>query len=332
MPQPSDSLESASPTPIAVVVGVLTFKRPEGLAKLLQSLRVQVCDPERPYTLTVVVVDNDPGASGRQALTDFENDPAFPLIYVIETEPGIPFGRNRAMDESPASTDVFCFVDDDEWVVPDWLDALLAIRARTGAGCVYGPVEPVYPEDADDYFIKTGVFERRTYADGVEIDHAASNNVMFDLPAFRALGLRFEERMRHTGGTDYLFFERAVRAGVHIHWADRALVYDVVPSHRMTWKWILMRQYRLGNTLASFDVYHAGLGARARRVLYGGARIALGIVMLPVLAISARRGMTALSHIFRGSGMVTAILGHHYQEYDQKPVASAHVRAEASAT
>ncbi len=302
-------------TPLNIAVGVLTFRRPEGIAKLLDVMKAQIHAPERPYKLTMVVVDNDPSGSARQTVEAFRDTGAYELVYAVETEAGIPFARNRAMDEAPAGTDLFCFLDDDEWPVDGWLDGMLEVRERTGADCIYGPVEPVYPENPPKYFIKAKVFERKKNADGAQLDYAASNNVMFDYPLIRKLGLRFEEKMRFTGGTDYLFFNTAVRKGVKIFWADKALVYDIVPANRMTWKWVLQRQYRLGNTFAVSEVLHGSASRKAYRVAYGATRTVMGAVMLPSILVSPYWGMRALTHMLRGAGMVSGILGHNYQEY-----------------
>lgn len=301
--------------PLNIVVGVLTYKRPEGISKLLESMQRQKASPERPYHLTMVVVDNDAAASGENAVAPFTAIPEFALKYVIETQQGIPIARNRALDEAPEGTDLFCFLDDDEWAIETWLDDLLAIRASTGADCVYGPVEPVYPNDPPRFFIKARVFERKKNIDGQQIGYAASNNVMFDYRLIRSYGLRFEERMRYTGGTDYLFFNQAVRRGVKIHWANAALVYDIVPRSRMTWKWVLQRQYRLGNTFAVSDVLYGNRRRKLFRLSYGAARVGLGIIMTPMIVFSPYWGMKGLSHALRGAGMVTGILGHAYEEY-----------------
>lgn len=138
---------------------------------------------------------------------------------------------------------------------------------------------------------------------------------MFDYPLIRSWNLRFEEKMRFTGGTDYLFFNQAIRRGMQVFWADKALVYDIVPASRMTWKWVLQRQYRLGNTFAVSEVLHGNLKRRLYRAAYGASRVILGLAMLPAIAISPYWGMRALTHVLRGAGMVNGILGHAYQEY-----------------
>ncbi|MBX4934068.1 glycosyltransferase family A protein [Rhizobium bangladeshense] len=302
-------------SPLNIAVGVLTYRRLDGIAKLLDVMTRQTRDPARPYHLTMVIVDNDAAGSARATVEDFGQTGAYDLIYVVEPNQGIPFARNRALDSAPAGTDLFCFLDDDEWPVDGWLDAMLETREKNRADCVYGPVQPVYPENPPEYFIKARVFERKKNKDGQRISYAASNNVMFDYPLIRSWNLRFEEKMRFTGGTDYLFFNQAIRRGMQVFWADKALVYDIVPASRMTWKWVLQRQYRLGNTFAVSEVLHGNLKRRLYRAAYGATRVMLGLAMLPAIVISPYWGMRALTHVLRGAGMVNGILGHAYQEY-----------------
>lgn len=298
-----------------ITVCVLTYRRQECLAKLLEALAGQVHAPERPYRLSVLIVDNDAEASASDIAARFTGLEAYELHYVVEPRQGIPLARNRALDSVPAGTDLVCFIDDDEWPVEHWLDAMLEVRARTGADCIYGPVAPVYPADPPAFFLKARVFERKRNPDAARISYAASNNVMIDAAFVRRHGLRFEERMRFTGGTDYLFFHRAIGRGLEVRWADRALVYDIVPSNRLTWKWVLQRQFRLGNTFAVSDLMQGGWRRRVYRLAYGTARMGLGIVMLPALAVSPYWGMRALTHVLRGAGAVSGILGHAFEEY-----------------
>jgi hypothetical protein len=121
--------------------------------------------------------------------------------------------------------------------------------------------------------------------------------------------------MRFTGGSDYLFFAQAIRRGLRVHWADAALVHDIVPASRLTWKWVLQRQFRLGNTFAVSDMIDGSWRRRAGRLAYGVARTGLGLVMLPALLVSPYWGMRALTHVLRGAGAVSGILGGAYEEY-----------------
>lgn len=302
-------------TPVHVTLGVLTFKRPHGIAKLLTVMRDQIRTAERPYTLSIVVVDNDAAASSRDVVLSHADTDAYALKYVVEPQQGIPIARNRAMDEAPEGTDLFCFMDDDEWPVDGWIDAMLATRATTGADCIYGPVEPVFEGPVSDWLRKSRLYERKKYREGQRLDFAASNNVMFDLALFRRLGLRFDERMRFTGGSDYLFFNQAFRRGVKIHWCEGALVYDMFPVSRLTIQWQRQRQYRLGNTFAVACKLEGSRAERVKLLARGAIRMGLGAAMSPALLVSPYWGGRAMVHMLRGAGITIGLLGHSYQEY-----------------
>lgn len=298
-----------------VSVAALTYRRPAGLRLLLEALREQDHAPDRPYTLTVVIVDNDPTGSARSLVEAFETDSTFRLIYTHEPKQGIPIARNRALNEAPAETDLLVFIDDDERPTKGWLDSMLKTRASTGADIIHGPVEPVFPSTGNRYFIKAGVFADRHHPDGERIDYAASNNVMMDIRRIRAAGLKFDDRLRFTGGEDYLFFNQAVRRGLSIHWSHGAMVFDQVPPSRLTWRWTLRRQLRIGNTFAMAAKIQGNIRSRMKWMAIGWMRMALGVALLPGMAVSPRRGWRGLSHLIRGLGIVIGILGIAYEEY-----------------
>lgn len=305
-----------------VTIGVLTYKRPDGIAKLLETLRQQVRRPERPYRLSVVVVDNDAAASSRDVVGAFAGQPAYDLHYVVEERQGIPIARNRAMDSAPEGTDLFCFLDDDEWTVDDWIDVMLATRAATNADCIHGPVEAIFDGPISPWLRKSGLYDRKHYRDGQRIDFAASNNVMFDLARFRALNIRFDERMRFTGGSDYLFFHHAHRRGIRIHWSQKALVYDIFPASRTTFKWMSQRNYRLGNTFAVAT--HLD-GTRVEKLIQLGrgiARMGLGLALAPIGVVSPYWAGRSMVHLLRGAGITAGMLGHSYEEYAPDKVVS----------
>ena len=133
--------KSASPT---IVVAALTYKRPELLAALLESL----LKLERPagWTVRFLIIDNDPDASARETVEAAAEAFGGLLDYVVEPEPGIPFGRNRAMREAVArGASLQCFIDDDGIAEPTWLCEMLAHRELTGAAVIGGPVPLRWP-------------------------------------------------------------------------------------------------------------------------------------------------------------------------------------------
>jgi len=92
-----------------IAVAVITFKRPDGLAKLLECCAKQVRTADRPYRLSVLVVDNDAAGSARQIAESAGGMRAFDVLYVLEARQGIPIARNAALDGLPADADFACF-------------------------------------------------------------------------------------------------------------------------------------------------------------------------------------------------------------------------------
>ncbi|OGC91565.1 MAG: hypothetical protein A2W25_03645 [candidate division Zixibacteria bacterium RBG_16_53_22] len=304
---------------IHVAVIIITYRRHQGLVKLLTELGRQQChDTTRPFRLTAIIVDNDSSGSAAASIEPFKQGSTLGVQYLVEPTQGIPLARNAGIAALPEDAEFFCFIDDDEWPGPTWVEELLKTQHATGADCVLGAVIPVYPETASTWLIKSRIFDSWQFADKTPLKAAASNNVLISTDFIRRTGLRFEERMRMTGGSDYLFFRQAVSIGMRIVWSAAAPVYEDVPKSRMTLRWICQRQYRLGNT---FSVSERIAGTRMglfKWALKGIARISLGVVMLPALPFSPYYGMRAVAHLLRGAGIVAGAYGHAHQEYSPK--------------
>jgi len=207
---------------MAIVVAVLTYRRPAELATLLPELSRQASG--RP-AIRVLVVDNDPAASG-EAVVPAASDPA--IGYVHEPRPGIAAARNRALDES-ASDDVLIFIDDDEWPCETWLQSMLEVYDRTSSAAVVGPVISQYATEPEPWIKAGRFFDRRRLASGSKVDVAATNNLLLDLRQVRDFGLRFDEDFGLSGGSDTLFTRLLHQGGGTLIWCDEAIVVDQVP-------------------------------------------------------------------------------------------------------
>lgn len=307
---------------IHIAIIIITYRRHQGLVKLLTELGWQQChDPTRLFRLTAIIVDNDSAGSAAASVEPFKLGGTLTVRYIVEPTQGIPLARNAGIAAVPDDAEFFCFIDDDEWPGLTWVDELLKTQRATGADCVHGAVIPVYPEAASTWLVKSRIFDSWQFADQASLKEAASNNVLISTAFIRRTGLQFERRMRMTGGSDYLFFKQAVALGMRIVWSAAAPVYEDVPKSRMTLRWICQRQYRLGNT---FSVSERIAGTRMglfKWSLKGVARIGLGVVMLPALLFSPYYGMRAIVHLLRGVGIVAGTYGHTHQEYSPQGLA-----------
>src|SRR5471032_3402708 len=100
-----------------VAVIALTYRRQDGLKKLIDSLQVQRA-AAHPFRLTVVVVDNDAARSAEAVATAYVSRPDFTVQYEVQPVQGIPHARNAGLDAVPADADFLCFIDDDEFAAP----------------------------------------------------------------------------------------------------------------------------------------------------------------------------------------------------------------------
>lgn len=306
---------------IHIAVIIITYRRHQGLLKLLTMLEQQQHDSTRPVRLTAIIVDNDSAGSAEVNVEPFKRSSSLSVRYVLEPTQGIPIARNAGIAALPDDTEFFCFIDDDEWPGPTWVDELLKTQRATHADCVLGAVIPVYPEAASPWLVKSKIFDSWQFPDHTWLKAAASNNVLISADFIRRTGLQFEKRMRMTGGSDYLFFKQAVALGMRIVWSASAPVYEDVPKSRMTLHWISQRQYRLGNT---FSVSERIAGTRIglfMLALKGVARTGLGVAMLPMLLFSPYYGMRAIVHLLRGAGIVAGAYGHTHHEYSPQGLA-----------
>ncbi|GER22674.1 hypothetical protein NCCP1664_11710 [Zafaria cholistanensis] len=305
-----------------VVIAVLTFRRPEDIALALPRLAAQALDAQA--AARVLVIDNDPDASAREAVQAAAAESAARVDYVHEPRPGIAAARNRALREA-ADASLLVFIDDDEVPAAGWLNHLLQTYRDTGAAAVVGPVISEFAAEPGPWIQAGDFFRRRRLPTGTEVDVAATNNLLLDMERIRALDLEFDERFGLSGGSDTLFTRSLAARGGRMVWCDEAVVVDNVPRGRLTRGWVLRRALRSGNSASrvtlelSRDGIHT-LAARLRLLGPGTVRLAGGSLRYAVglLSRSLSHEAKGLRTAARGLGMVSGAFGYVYAEYRRK--------------
>lgn len=299
----------------AIVVAVLTFRRPDDLTSALAEL-VDHVERSARADASILVVDNDDRPSAAPVVARFSG-----VRYVHEPQPGIAAARNRALAEAEHAR-LLVFIDDDERPQAGWLDRLVDTWERSGAEAVVGPVVSSFAVPPDPWIEAGRFFVRLRHPTGTQVTTAATNNLLLDLAAVRALGLRFDDRFGTSGGSDTLFTRTLVAAGGRIVWCDEAVVTDVVPPERATKEWVLRRARRIGNSNSRVWVVMAEPGARRtivrlRLIGQGAVRIAAGATRAAFGAAAGKpvhhaRGIRMLA---RGRGIVGGAVGSVVAEY-----------------
>jgi succinoglycan biosynthesis protein ExoM len=228
-----------------ISVCICSYKRLEMLARLLDKLQGQ--DTGRLFSYSIVVVDNDAGASAAGIVEAFAKKSGVVVRYVVEPELGFAQVRNRAV--ATAQGDFIAFIDNDEFPDAQWLLRLYtALKAHSADG-VLGPVIPHFQVDPPQWIVKGGFCERETFSTGTTMtDHVytRTGNTLLSRTLFDGPGAPFDVQFGRTGGEDADFFKRMMNKGKTFVWCNEAPVWETVPRERMERAYVLKRALQRG--------------------------------------------------------------------------------------
>jgi glycosyltransferase involved in cell wall biosynthesis len=293
-------LTNVNPVGTDLAVCVATYKRPEGLERLLRTLAAAA----EPAISRLVLVDNDEMASARAVVDGVRDSLPWPVHYEVETERGVSAVRNRAVRIAlEAGADAVAFIDDDEIPQADWAAQLLAVHRRTGAPVVMGGVDFTFESPAPPWLAP--FYSLPEHPDGAPVGYAITSNVLITADVLRSVDPVFDLRYGASGSEDTQLFERLRLAGTPMVYAAHSRVTEIVTTDRIGVRWILDRERWRATMLSVIlrdlrpsparylkrvgaAVFHIGAGVvgcaclwRGRRGLVAGAkRIALGTGLL----------------------------------------------------
>lgn len=235
-----------------ITICVLTYKRPQMLGKLLNSL-IDI-QTDGLFTYSVIVVDNDSESSGEQVVKKFITDGSMQILYFKEPRRSITLARNRALVQVKDS--LIAFIDDDEFAVPEWLVSLYkTLEKNISAAGVLGPVLPYFETPPSRWLEKSGLCLRSSYTTGMQLHWAQTRtgNVLLSKKVLLDAEARFLPRFG-TGGGDVDFFKRLMNKGYQFVWCNEAPVYETVPPWRQRRVYFLKRALlQGGNSLKYAD-------------------------------------------------------------------------------
>lgn len=300
-----------------VAICIITFRRPEWLARLLASLTELTFTGEAP-AIRVVVVDNDPDAIAEVACRVSASRLRWPIEYHQEPRRGISYARNTAL-AAAGDVEFVAFIDDDEYAAPQWLDELLRTQRTYQTDVVAGPVLPVFDEPPPAWIVRGGFFDRRQYETGEARDGAFTGNVLIAAKVIKTVQPAFNPRYGLIGGGDAEFFRRVHRRGFKITWSQEAVVYERQPPSRVQWRWLVRRFYRVGLSMTTIAVdMRPGLRTIATQLAKGATWLIIGAASSVVTLWRGRAGLVrSMQYTAYGWGLLVALVGLSYREYER---------------
>lgn len=292
-----------------ILIGIPTYKRPDGLQRLLASIAHSTQHATNCY---VLVVDNDPNGSAREVVRAI-NSGRLPVAYTREPRPGVVHVRNRILAES-AGFEAVVFLDDDQVVSEEWWDAFLRAHMQFPKSVLAGDVQYSLERPVDDAYIDEWLDRRSVGPDFQMLSSTGTGNCLIPVSALALTSTsQFDPRFSVTGGEDVHFFNGLTSNGVEIRRCNGAVAIETVTSDRGTRAWIRSRLIREGATRAMMKQQMNGrpiiLAEGIFRVLAGSAIWAAG---------AARRRRTSYSLESKplgGLGYVIASLGLTVRQY-----------------
>ncbi|WP_300345073.1 glycosyltransferase family 2 protein [Nesterenkonia sp.] len=300
--------------PENVWVLICTYRRPEQLGALLDSLRrvdmPEGTDLEQPQ---VIVVDNAERPSAAEVVRR-----VYPRArFLHEPRPGIASARNASLEAVPESAEAVIFVDDDEQVTPGWFTALLAAAESSGADAVSGPVLPQFLHGEPAWVAEYGYVRRTDFPTGPHQRRLATNNTLVRAEWFTRRGWRFDETFNFAGGSDSDLFERMLRDGARFFWCAEAVVTEQVPAERASKEWLRRRAVRGGRVRAmKLRRRTAAVPAAVRTAAEGLARCGYGSLRRAGKRLRGRPiTYTDDYYLCEGLGMLGSLTGAGRDEY-----------------
>lgn len=234
------------------------------------------------WIMRIVVVENDARASSHDTVAGHKEKALMPVRYAVEPVRGIPFARNAALKIAlDEGADWIAFVDDDEVVSQGWLVAFCNASERLGADILMGPALLEYPPNKPWWVRRAS---KNMTPTGVSLDQVFTYNTFMraDIASADGLGLRFDERLRFTGGEDKVFFLEAIAKGKVAKAVQEAVVTEEVPDSRLTLRWQYGRMAHIYAHNIRLRVEDHGV---AREALKGGGKAIEAMLLVPVMAI-----------------------------------------------
>lgn len=294
-----------------VSICVATYRRPAGLARLLESLsRLKL--PEG-MEVEVVVVDND-AAGEAQGAAVAAGDFARGVRWFVEPRQNIAHARNRAVREARAPW--LAFADDDEVVEEDWIAAFWAASERHEADGFFGPVLPRLEAVVTPWLDAERFYSMPARRSGTPLtaSDVFSGNSFLRRALFERRG--FDPGWGRTGGSDTELFDHLLSAGARFRWCAEARVWEFVPPRRHRLGWLTQRAFRGGVGFTRLQCERRRPGAVSR----GLPRALLAVVLLlPLVPFSLLAGRAAAARVWlrlcTQLGHLWAFSGRSYEEY-----------------
>jgi succinoglycan biosynthesis protein ExoM len=260
------TLSEPSPRTFDVAVCVCTHQRNEPLRRALFGIERALNHLQGSHALTgaIVVVDDNPNGEAKAVVDEVRAATGRRIEYTRSGKKNISLARNKALDTGFALAHSIALLDDDGEPWDDWLTQLFTVRDETDADVVTGPYAHKPPVDSPPWLLNSPFLSATDrYVDREEPPYGCTANALLRSAWFDANPVRFQSRLGTIGGEDMVFFHEAKVAGARHRYALNAVVWEVLPPERATFRYQMYAWTWFGNTEAVTNI-ERGSASRPR--------------------------------------------------------------------
>ncbi len=308
--------------PTKIVVGLPTYKRPKMLQDCLASLLAMNRGREsNRLNVVLLVIDNNQSHHEVEEIVHSFSRQTQPGLTVTDCHQpvrGIAHARNCAIDYAKKEkADFIAYLDDDEVVSPDWIEALHQTISLSKADIVQAPVLYRYPKGTSSWFFQK---QKRSPEELTPISTVATGNVIFGTQLVTKMGLSFDGSYTTCAGEDNDFFERALQKGAVALRTNKAPVFENTPYEKTFLSYQMKRHFSCGAANAKrwrslYTIWHALRRALPKAL---GRFISGWVILLLNTLIWRKRGIVkGLHYLSFSCGLASGLMGKNIDLYEK---------------
>lgn len=233
---------------------IATYNR---AAQLLTTLRSVAEQSARGELWECIIVDNNSTDDTRECVEAFIAEHAgLGLRYLFEPEQGLSAARNAGV--RVAKGEILAFIDDDERIVPEWIEAYIELFERyDDAMSAGGPIIAEYPAGRPRWmsrYAEQPIANAMWFGEELRLFPKGripgGGNMAIRRSALEAVGLFNTSLGRSAesliGGEECELFERMKQSGMRCYYTPRAVMYHIIPEQKLTEAYFRRLAYNTG--------------------------------------------------------------------------------------
>jgi succinoglycan biosynthesis protein ExoM len=299
-----------------IAICIPTYKRPLLLRKLVLSIIGCRLNKTLIKDVSIIIVDNDIDKTAELTVGEFKEiySETFEIQYINYPVKGLSNVRNELIRNGlMLKPDYLVFIDDDEYVSPEWLNELVKTTIENKADITMGPV--VTERNSNIPEAISCWIQRPTYPNNTSLKFLRTGNLIIDIKSLLTHKIWFDNRFNSTGGEDSFFGIQMLKKGATIFWASDAVVYEIIPEDRANINWLARRYYNGANVFTYILKIEKDYMKLFKKVLVSFVNILLGFLGFILIIIPFRKRYWGLLKMAEGCGGLAGSFSIQYDEY-----------------